>query len=167
MNKLAMARGKAYALDCVAYLGIATATVPLGILAYRAGWGEQRGAVLAMSAIPPVIATVLAARQESGPERSTWGKRRQGLVVAGKRSIQVGFGRALLRNTIKIAIPWQIGHTLAVGAAFGGFEDRDPTTIVASVLTYVGLGVLIGSVLYGEGRGVHDRLAHTRVLAEA
>lgn len=174
MHRLATARGKAYALDCLGYLGVAAAMVPLGLLIRDADWVQQPAAVHALSAVPPVIATMLAARQESA-SGSTWGKRRLGLTVA-EDGAGVGdgngagpgpptFARALLRNTLKIAVPWQIGHTVAVGAAFGGFEDGDPVTMVAGGLSYVVIGVLVAGVVLGEGRAVHDRLTGTRVRA--
>ncbi|MBZ2195330.1 RDD family protein [Occultella gossypii] len=165
MNPLAGRRGKAYILDCAGYLGIAAATVPLGLVARNAGWGREQTLVFAMSAVPPILATLLAARRESGPGGATWGKRRFGLRVNTADGGGVPFGRALLRNTMKIAIPWQLGHAVAVGAAFGGYQRADPMTIAATVLTYPIIGVMIAGVLIGQGRTVHDRIAGTFVEA--
>ncbi|WP_163542063.1 RDD family protein [Occultella kanbiaonis] len=167
MNPLAGRRGKAYVLDCVGYLGIAAATVPFGLLARNAGWGQEQTLVFAMSAVPPVLATLLAARRESGPDAATWGKRRFALRVSAADGAGVPFGRALLRNTLKIAIPWQLGHAVAVGAAFGGYADADPVTIAATALTYPVIGVMVAGVLIGRGRTVHDRIAGTVVEATA
>ncbi|TDE90047.1 RDD family protein [Occultella glacieicola] len=165
MNPLAGRRGKAYFLDCVGYLGIAAATVPFGLVARSAGWGQEQAVVFAMSAVPPILATVLAARRESGPAGATWGKRRFALRVRTADGGPVPFGRALLRNTLKIAIPWQLGHAVAIGAAFGGYDDGDPATIAATVLTYPVIGVMIAGVLVGQGRTYYDRIAGSTVSA--
>lgn len=164
LHHLAISRGKAYLRDCVGYLGLAVATVPLGLIAQQAGWGDQRWFVLAASAVPPILATLLAARRESGSVGATPGKRLYGLQVQNLHGEPLSFGQALLRNVTKIAIPWQIGHTVAVGAAFGGFEDRDPLTIVAAVVIYPLLAVMIASAGLGEGRALHDRISGSRIL---
>ena len=172
MHRLAVPRGKAYALDCLGYLGIAAATLPVGIVLQQTGVGQHQWAVWGLSAVPPLLAAGVAARAESGPARATWGKRRLRLVVDGSAGgTRDGAtteeapspGRALLRNLVKITIPWQVGHTVAIGAAYGGFEDGDPVTIVAGGLSYLIIGVLVGGVVLGQGRAVHDRLAGTRV----
>lgn len=165
VNRLAGRRGRAYLYDCVVYAGVAAATVPVGALAHAAGWGGNRAFVLAASAVPPVVATWLAARQESGPARATWGKQRHGLVVTDRGGRPIDHRRALLRNTVKIGVPWQLGHTVAIGAAFGGVENRDRLTIAAMVLIYPLLAVMILAVARGEGRGLHDRVAGTAVTA--
>lgn len=56
-----------------------------------------------------------------------------------------------------------VGHTVAVGAAFGGFEDGDPVTLTAAVITYPLLAVMIATGVLGEGRALHDRVAGTVV----
>lgn len=164
LHALACSRGKAYVRDCVGYLGIAVATVPLGLLAQQTDWGNHRGFVFAASAIPPIIATLLAARRESSSDGATPGKRRYGLQVQAQHGEPLSFGRALLRNGLKIALPWQLGHTVAIGAAFDGFDDNDPLTLATAVATYPLLAVMIGSVAFGEGRGLHDRITGSRVL---
>ena len=156
VHALAGRRGKAYALDCLTYLGIAVATVPFGLLARQAGWGRQRTFVLAASAVPPMIATVLAAHQESSSHAATPGKRLYGLSVLTQEGHSLTFAQALVRNTVKIAIPWQLGHTVAVGAAFGGFDELDPITVGATIVTYPMIAAMIASVVVGQGRTIHD-----------
>ena len=159
LHPLALTRGKAYLRDCVGYLGIAAATVPLGLLAQQLDFSKERWFMLVASALPPTLATLLAARREASLSGATPGKRRYGLQVHNESGQPPSFGQALLRNVIKIAIPWQLGHTVAIGAAFGGFDDQDPVTIVATVTTYPLLVLLIGSIAFGEGRAFHDRIA--------
>ena len=51
--------------------------------------------------------------------------------------------RALLRNVAKIAIPWQLGHFVAISAALGYLEDGDRLTVGATALIYPMLGALV------------------------
>lgn len=106
MHELAGARPHAYLADCGVYLAVAAATAPFGVLAQARGWGKRRSFVLAVSAIPPLVTTVIAARQVSGPRAATFGKRHQGLVVGRSRDgAPVTLGRGLIRNAAKIGIP--------------------------------------------------------------
>lgn len=169
-HHLAARRTRAYSVDALGYLGVAAATIPLG-LAVNASIDEpSMPLVLTLSAIPPVVATVWAARQESS-RGATWGKRRLGLRVlavpsdgaADRARKAPSPRRALVRNAAKIGIPWQLGHCVAVGAAFDGFETGDPLTLAATAVTYPLLAAMIGTVWWGSGRGLHDRIARTRV----
>jgi uncharacterized RDD family membrane protein YckC len=166
VHPLAARRGRGYLRDCVGYLGLAAATVPLGVLFHRRGWGVDRRLVLAVSALPPLAATLVAARQESGPRRATWGKRREGLVVVDASGGRLTFRRALVRNAVKVGVPWQLGHVVAIGSSFGGFQRRDPVTLAAAALTYPLLAAMVTAVTRGSGRGLHDRVARTEVRAE-
>ena len=163
MHELAGARTRAYLIDCGVYLAIAATTAPLVVLSAAKGWEKNRSFVLAVSAIPPVVATVVAARQESGPESSTFGKRRHGLVVRTRDGEPVTFTRALIRNVAKIAIPWQLGHFVAISAALGYLEDGDRLTVGATALIYPVLGAMVVAGASGSGRAFHDRLADTVV----
>lgn len=165
MHQLAGRRAKAYLRDCLGYAGIAAATVPIGLALNAAGVGEHRGAVIAVSGVPPVVAAVVAARQESG-RGSTWGKRREALAVTGTDGAAVPFDRALWRNAVKITVPWQLGHVVAIGAAYGGYEDGDPLTIGATAVLYALGAAMAVTLLRGEGRGLHDRAARTVVRSD-
>ncbi|SEB39021.1 RDD family protein [Paramicrobacterium humi] len=164
MHHLAIKRGKAYARDCVVYAGFAAAMLPLGLVLQATGRAPSRRLVTALSMVPPAAATLFAAARESR-DGATPGKKAEGLRVSTDDGQRVGWGTALLRNVVKIGIPWQIGHEVAIGAASGGFERGDRRTLAATIVTYPLLGALVGSVLVGSGRGVHDRLAGTRVAA--
>lgn len=164
INPLAGRRVLAYGLDALGYLGIAAAMVPLGVWLYLNA-PPTVPQTMAISAIPPVLAAAWAAWAESRPAGATWGKRRLGLRVQNGSDAagSPGFGRAFVRNLAKIAIPWQLGHQVAIGAASGAFDDGDPATIGATIATYLVMFGLAGSTLLGRGRGLHDRVAGTRV----
>jgi uncharacterized RDD family membrane protein YckC len=164
IHPLASRRIRAHALDCVAYAGIAAAGVPIGLLLLRLTT-PSRPMTTVLSCAPPILAGLVAAAAESGPRAATWGKRRLGLEVrAASRDASVPFARSLVRNVVKIVLPWQLGHVVAIGAFYGGFENGDRTTMIATTLTYPVLGVLLAAVALGSGRGLEDRLAGTTVV---
>ncbi|MGP9539903.1 RDD family protein [Brachybacterium sp. AOP43-C2-M15] len=168
MHPLASRRCLAHLTDCVGYLGVAAATLPVGVLVVTTtDLGRVPLFGHLVSTVPPAIATVLAARAEAGPHRATWGKRRQGLEVVGRDGGAMSLGEALGRNALKIFVPWQLGHLTAIGAAWGGFEERDPLTLASSIAVYTVIGVHAWTGLRGTGRGVHDLLAGSRVTAVA
>lgn len=171
MNALAGRRTRAYLLDCVGYLGIAACEVPIGVAALQLGWADNRPFVYAMSCVPPAFAALIAARAESSSARATWGKRREHLTVddsrQGTHGQRISFSRGLVRNLVKVALPWQLGHTVALGAAAGGFETNDPVTMGATAVLYPLLGVMLWTGLRGDGRALHDRIAGTLVRRSA
>ena len=162
MRPLAPARTRACLVDGAGYLGLAAALVPLGLVLHPRG-RPSRASLLALSALPPVAATLLAARQEA--TGGTPGHRRAGMVVVTADGSPPGPGRALLRNALKTGLPWQLGHVVALGAAAGGFERRDPQLLAATELVYPWLAVAAVAVATGTGRGLHDRAAGTTVVA--
>jgi uncharacterized RDD family membrane protein YckC len=171
MDPLAGARARAYLFDGVLYFGIAALEVPLGLAAIRFGLAGNRAFVYAASTVAPVVAAVLAARAESGPHQATPGKRREHLKVVpastspGDRDAQISITRGLVRNVVKITVPWQLGHTVALGASWGGFEQRDPLTLASVILIYPLLGAMAWTGLRADGRALHDRAAGTRVIS--
>jgi uncharacterized RDD family membrane protein YckC len=158
-------RTRAYLRDCIGYLGVAASTVPISVVLNRLGLGGDRWVVLVVSALPPVAATVIAGLQEAGPHQSTLGKRRERLAVADAAGNPLTLSRALIRNAVKIGIPWQLGHVVAIGASFGGFKQRDPLTLVATAVTDPLLAAMVIAVARGSGRALHDRAAGTQVLS--
>ncbi|WP_194928839.1 RDD family protein [Pseudactinotalea sp. HY158] len=146
-----------------AVLPMRTALRTRAVLPMRAVFPVR--AVLLMSAVPPIVATIWAARAEAGADHATWGKRRMGLMVATERGPALEFPRALARNAIKIAIPWQVGHLVAIGAVAGGFDRSDPLTLTAGILIYPIIGAFAVMSAFGSGRGPHDRLTATHVIA--
>lgn len=139
-------------------------TIPAGLaIVATSNLGGNRTFGHLISMVPPAIATVLAAHAESGPRRATWGKRRQSLEVTGPGGSTLTVGRALGRNAAKIFVPWQLGHTSAIGAAWEGFQKRDPLTVASTVTVYAVIGLYAWMGMRGSGRGVHDLIAGSRV----
>lgn len=155
----------AYGLDCAGYLGLAAATVPAGLLLRRRRTLSERD-LLVVSAVLPLAATGWAARAESGTASATVGKRRCHLVVRDHRTgCPPSTGAALLRNTVKIFVPWQLGHIATITGITGGFDRNRPLTLVTTVASYGLIAVTLASVALGDGRALHDRIAGTVVAA--
>lgn len=169
MNQLAGARARAYLVDGGLYLGIAVLQVPVGLAGIRLGRSSNPAWVYAASAVAPIAAAVLAARAESGPRQATIGKGREHLIVISSPAEvadgALSLARALVRNVVKITVPWQLGHTVALGASRGGFDERDPLTIVSTALIYPLLAAMAWTGLRGIGRALHDRMAGSVVVS--
>lgn len=163
MHPLAFRRLGAYLLDVASYFGIAAATIPLGLLAVRTGLGKSQAFVLTASAVPVAIALGYATHAEA--QGGTWGKRVFKLKVNRLGGGSVSKKRALIRNVVKIAIPWQLGHTVAISAAFGGFEQSNRTLVGITTVTCAMIGAGIWGILRSSGATLHDMAAGTQVVA--
>lgn len=120
----------------------------------------------ALVVIVPVV--IAAAVLESRRVAATPGKRVLRLRVSGGRSVP-SFGRALLRNTLKIGLPWVVGHA-AVFALTSSQSAGGPTGAAADVallLAYILPIAYVVCLFVGRGLTPYDRLARTRVLSSS
>src|ERR1700709_1004055 len=109
----------AWVLDWVCILAWVAVTAAVGVPLFLTGithgvstvWLNIIGAVVL---IAPV--TVGLAFFESGARQATLGKRPRTLQGAGADTgSRVTFSRALLRNSLKVALPWALGHAVVFG----------------------------------------------------
>jgi hypothetical protein len=109
--------------------------------------------------IAPV--TLALSWRESSARQATPGKRVRRLIVttAGART---SFGRALLRNALKVALPWELGHTVAFTLAFGS-DVVPPWIVPLAAVTYALPIVYLVTLFVGDGRTLYDRVAGTTV----
>ena len=156
----------ALAIDGATYLIIPALLLPLGLLLV------QRGVILgslAVNALALVLviapATAWAAWWEARPRGATVGKRLLRLRVVDEKSRALPSGRqAVVRNLIKITLPWELGHTVALGFASLGAK---PVPLWLWALTMITYGWVLANLLLlilPSGKPVHDRLAGTIVL---
>lgn len=107
---------------------------------------------------------------------ATPGKRLLGVrVVCARGGARVGFGRAWLRNAVKL-LPWECAH-LALNVPDNPFVDPETGEFrgvaggefrPAYLLTWLLLGAwLLAAHRDAQHRGVHDRAAGTRVVRAA
>ena len=109
--------------------------------------------------IAPV--TVALAWRESSRRQATPGKRLRRLVVTADEG-RASYGRALLRNALKVGLPWELGHTVAFTLATG--HGIVPVWIVpVAALTYALPIVYVVMLFVGDGRTIYDRIAGTVV----
>ena len=89
--------------------------------------------------------------QESSPRRSSWGKRKLGLLVVNQKGERLTFGRAFLRSFLKF-LPWQIAHTSLFhweGWPFAP-DEPTPTVMVGIGLAYMLVGIYILTALISK-----------------
>ena len=161
MHPLLRSRSRAYVVDCLVHLAVPVALVPVGLLLRRRHRDLDPRLLHALTALPPVAATLIASAQDS--RRGTWGHRSQGLVVRTADGQVPSFRRALLRNAVKTGVPWQLGHVVAIGAATGTLDRRDPWVVTATAILYPWMAAAATAVALGSGRALHDRAAGTEV----
>ncbi len=116
---------------------------------------------LALVVLPVTIAlTVL----ECGRFEATPGKLKLGLRVrvdpGGER---LSWPRSLLRNLLKLGVPWSLGHVAAITLANGGGIDAQ----IGAILSMAVPVAYLVSLLTGNGRTIYDRLAGTMVISTA
>ena len=108
-----------------------------------------------------VPVTMGIAWRESSAREATPGKRVRHLAVTSGGA-RISFGRALLRNAVKIALPWELGHTVVFTLAMG--NGTVPVWIVPiTALTYALPIVYVVTLFVGDGRTLYDRVAGTVV----
>jgi uncharacterized RDD family membrane protein YckC len=130
-TRTAVTRIVAWALDWLVISAYAGALVPLGVFlldrGFRlppAGWNALAFGLLVLPT------TVWLAAWERGVRGATPGKRLLGLRTAGFDGRRLGGRRALARNALKVALPWELGHTAALPTT-GVTETRvRPTALV-------------------------------------
>ena len=164
--QLAWRRLAAWAVDWLIISAYAVALVPLGLLLVdrsvrlpSLGWNAASFVVL----IVPAAAWLAAL--ESGRSGATPGKRLLGLRVRVLPEGDVGRRRAAARNALKVAVPWELGHTAA-------FLLADPKASGSTVLIGMASAVLacalaggyVVSLFLGTGRTPYDHVTATRVV---
>jgi uncharacterized RDD family membrane protein YckC len=151
-------------LDLLLVLAWVTVLAAIGALLWTVGAAGALDPVAGnvvgfVTLVAPV--TVVAARLESG--RGTPGKRARRLRVVGVDGSAPGFGRALLRNALKIALPWELGHTV-VFALFGTTTAPGAGVVVLIAATYVLPLAYLATLVIPPRRALYDRIAGTAVV---
>ncbi|MEO7015905.1 MAG: RDD family protein [Leifsonia sp.] len=150
---------------CIVVWAAATAVVGVslllaGVIATTNPFAQNvTGAVVVI--VPVVVA---AAWCESRPVGATPGKRLMGLVVL-TNSRRVPFRLALLRNFLKLGVPWLIGHAAVYAIVTSSNVNHD---VPAAVWVLTGFAYLIPivwivSLFVGDGRTPYDRICGTNV----
>ena len=152
--------------DWATYLIIPALLLPLGLLLTQRGVMPSSLAVNAIGlALVIAPATVWAAWREARPRGATPGKRLLRLQVVDERTRAMPSARqALTRNLIKIAVPWELGHTVALGYASAAGSDVPVWLWALTVITYGWVLANLLLLFLPSGKPAHDRLAGTIVV---
>lgn len=158
-------------IDWFCILAWLAMTAAVGVPLYLGGATRPVGALasnLVAALVTVVPATVVLALLESSPREASLGKRTRHLRVADAvTGSRVSFRRSILRNTLKIGVPWTIGHA----AVFAIFQASGSGSVPVSVwlLTVVAYVLPITYVVFlfvGQGRTPYDHISGTVVIQE-
>ncbi|MDN5796648.1 MAG: RDD family protein [Intrasporangium sp.] len=169
MPASAFRRIAAFGIDWLLILGWAGCVAAVGIPLYLSG----TTAALSVTAVGIIATTVLVvpvtiwlAWLESGRSQATIGKRALRLKVT-RRTTEgpLTFGRALVRNALKIALPWTLGHAAALQIAGTGTPGTTSwTTWLLTAAAYLLPLWYVVSLFVGAGLTAYDRTAETQVV---
>ncbi|MFD2796000.1 RDD family protein [Promicromonospora vindobonensis] len=141
---------------------LAAVGIPLYLSGVTGQWSVVTANVVAgvLTAVP---LTVSLAVLESGGRQASIGKRVMGLRVTGARDGErLSFAAALLRNALKIALPWTIGHAAAIGLVWS--PTVGPGLAALTAAAYALPIAYVVMLFVGAGRTPYDRVAGATVV---
>lgn len=149
----------AFLVDWLLIIGYAALLIPFGLMirdrvADLPSWALNAGAFVLL--IVPV--TIWLAAWERGGWRATPGKRLLGLRVGTEAGDALGWRRSLVRNALKLALPWELGHT-------GVYAFASGADAVGSACTGAAYGLLLWYLMSAArtGRTPYDRTSGSQV----
>jgi uncharacterized RDD family membrane protein YckC len=162
-TRTAFRRVAAWCLDWLIISAYAGALIPLGLVLDRSvrlpliGWNALAFVLLV------VPTTLWLAGWEAGTRAATPGKRVLQLRV-DRDGTRPSWRRSMARNALKVALPWELGHT----AAFTLASRTSSTTaqVMGMVCGTVACGLVLAylvSLFVGLGRTPYDRVVGTAV----
>lgn len=156
---MTLRRLAAFFVDWLFIIGYAALLVPLGILLYDRVDGLPTWALNAGAFVLLVVpATAWLAGWEQGGRRATPGKCVLRLRVSPVSGGPLGWRRSLARNGLKLALPWELGHTSVYAFQSGSAAVGIVCAVLAYGLLFAYLGYAVAS-----GRTPYDRLTGSTV----
>jgi uncharacterized RDD family membrane protein YckC len=160
----------AWLIDWAAILGWAAVTAAVGVPLLLTGV-LSRVSPVALNLVSllvlvlPVVAVL--AVLEAGGRQGTFGKRALGLRVRDHTSgAGIGLPRAVLRNALKIGLPWTLGHVAVIAIVATSRLAEAPGWLWPLVAAaYVLPAVFVVSLFVGSRRTPYDRASGTEVTA--
>ncbi|MFD6445314.1 RDD family protein [Promicromonospora sp. NPDC060204] len=166
MNPQGWRRIVAWLVDWLCFLVWLALLAAVGIPLYLSGVTGQWSAVttnVVSALVTAVPLTIFLAVLESGARQATIGKRVLGLKVVGVMDGgRLSFGSALLRNALKVAVPWTIGHAAAIGLV--GSSAVGPGLAILTAAAYILPITYVVTLFVGQGRTPYDRAGRARVV---
>ena len=155
---------------CILAWGVVVAAT-VGVPLYLSGVTRHMSTlalnlVAALTMVVPV--TVVLALLESSLREASVGKRTRHLrVVDVVTGSQVPFRRSILRNTMKIGVPWTIGHAAAYSIFQASRSGSVPISVwLLTFVAYVLPIMYIAFLFIGCGRTPYDIMSSTVVIQE-
>lgn len=152
-------------IDLGLVLAWALVVAAVGVPLYLTGQTRALGPLalnLVALALVVLPVTVVLTVMECGRYEATPGKLKLGLRVrvdpTGER---ITWQRSLLRNLLKLGVPWSLGHMAGIAVAAGGGIDAQIGAILSMAVPIAYLVTLF----VGDGRTIYDRLAGTMVIS--
>lgn len=157
----------AFILDILVFylwVGILTAVSLLGASRLMPnGFLAQQVLFDALTLVP----LILAQGWQESRFAKTIGKRAMGIVVKARDGAMLPLGTSLVRNAVKIGLPWFFGH---VAAAWGisNVTDTTPWWVWGSVtIAYAIVAWWVIGVFSAQGRTMYDRITGSQVISES
>ena len=143
----------------------------VGVPLYLSGLTHSVGAVASnlVAALMMVLpTTVVLTLLESSPREASIGKLTRHLrVVDAVTGSRVSFQRSILRNTLKIGVPWTIGHAAVFAIVQASGSRPVPVSVwLLTVVAYVLPITYVVSLFVGQGRTPYDLISSTVVIQE-
>jgi uncharacterized RDD family membrane protein YckC len=126
-------------------------------------WTDQNGSDVGITLLTVLPFFLYLFRTEASDRHATWGKRREGIVVAAPSGGSPGRGDVAIRNLVKV-LPWQLGHmgTTRLVAT----EEVTATALTFQLASLLVLAAIVLPILFRR-RGVHDLLGSTAVVGSS
>ncbi|MDF9277404.1 RDD family protein [Arthrobacter sp. EH-1B-1] len=159
----------AWVIDWICILAWAALLAAVGIPLRLAGITDGLTFV-ALNIIATLVlvvpVTLTLAGLESSARQASIGKHSRHLLVMNSRTgLRLSFRRALVRNTMKVAAPWTIGHAAVYGIVASSADGSVPPSIWAgTAFAYVLPAAYVASLFFGTGRTPYDRISGTTVI---
>jgi uncharacterized RDD family membrane protein YckC len=143
---------------------VAAVGIPLYLSGVTGQWSVATTNVVS-ALVTAVPLTIFLAVLESGSRQASVGKRVLGLKVVGVGDGgRLSFASALLRNMLKVAVPWTVGHAAAIALVGSGSTTIGPGLGALTAAAYVLPIAYVVSLFVGEGRTPYDRAGAARVV---
>lgn len=164
---LGIRRIVAWLIDWTCILIWVAATAAVGVPLYLNGIITPTGMVMAnlVGAFVIVIPVVIAAAYcESREVAATPGKKVLGLHVLA-RSKSPRFRVAMVRNLLKLGVPWLLGHTVvfAIVTSSSGAHGVPTGVWILTAAAYILPIIYVISLFIADGRVPYDRITGTDV----
>nr|WP_300145753.1 RDD family protein [Propionicimonas sp.] len=113
---------------------------------------------IAVVVLPATIAltSLEAGRYEATPGKLTYGLR----VRRDPDGARISWGRSLLRNLLKLGLPWTLGHLAVITAMVAG----GPAAWLGAAIGVAVPVAYVVSMFSADGRTLYDHLAGTMVI---